>query len=253
MKNKILFATIFGVAFQMGLGNYQLARVQAADSVLDSVIKSMGSSQQDKSRNDNYDSDRDSRYGDRHQRDDRDDGDRHSRRDGNDPDQIVRRAYEDVLNREPDKEGLRVYRSRIIDDNWSEKDVRNALRKSEEASNQNSESIDNIVRRAYQDVLGRDPDRAGLATYRMKMMNEGWSERDVRSDLKKSSERREKGDVSSEQAQQIVRRAYRSTLGRDADSGSSVYVDKVMRNHWSEEDVAKELRNSAEYRNKHKK
>ena len=165
----------------------------------------------------------------------------------------MRRAYEDILNREPDKEGLRLYRSRLIDDNWSEKDVRNDLRKSLEHAQVKSESAEQIVRRAYQDILGRDPDREGMATYRAKLQNEGWSERDVRSDLKKSAERRENGEMTTEQARQIVERAYRSVLGRDPDPGSAIYVEKVKRDHWSENDVAKELRKSPEYRQKHGK
>lgn len=171
-----------------------------------------------------------------------------------DPDVIVRRAYEDILNREPDKEGLRTYRSRIIDDRWSEQDVRSDLRKSAERAGRTPAAADVIIRRAYQDVLGRDPDAAGLATYRAKLINENWSERDVRSALKSSSERRETGGISAEQAQAMVRRAYQSVLGREPDSsGSSLYVQKIRQNRWSEADVAKELRNSAEYRNRRTK
>jgi len=248
MKNKFLFAAVAGVALQMISGSCGIAQGQGSGSLLDGIMNSMSSSKENKSDRDSRDegngSDRDSR---------RDDNDRHSKRDSNDPDMMVRRAYQDILNREPDQDGLRTYRSRIIDDNWSEKDVRNDLRKSQERAGQKSESVDQIIRRAYQDVLRRDPDQEGLATYRSKMMYEGWSERDVRSDLKKSSERREIGNVSIEQAQQMVQRAYRNVLGRDADSGSSVYVEKVMRNHWSENDVAKELRKSSEYKQKHSK
>ena len=171
-----------------------------------------------------------------------------------DPDVIVRRAYEDVLNRDPDKNGLRTYRSKIIDDRWSEQDVRSDLRKSAERAGRTPAAADVIIRRAYQDVLGRDPDSAGLATYRAKLINENWSERDVRSALKSSSERRETGGISTEQAQEMVRRAYQSVLGREPDSsGSSLYVQRIRQNRWSEADVAKELRNSPEYRNKRNK
>lgn len=259
MKDKIVFIAVMGCVSRLFILCPGSAQAQGTDSLLGGIIKSMGSSQQDKSRDDSrhYRDSRDDRNGadEDRRRDERprrdDDDDRYYKDGKSDPDQIVRRAYEDVLNREPDREGLRVYRSRIIDDKWSERDVRDDLRKSAERNNLNAESVDKVIRRAYQDVLGRDPDSSGFATYRDKMMNNGWSERDVRSDLKKSSERRE--TASSEQAQQIVQRAYRNTLGRDADGGSSVYVEKVMRNHWNEGDVSKELRNSPEYRNKHKK
>ena len=48
------------------------------------------------------------------------------------PDQIVRRAYQDILERDPDPAGLRAYRSRIVDDGWTEEQVREALRASPE-------------------------------------------------------------------------------------------------------------------------
>ena len=168
-----------------------------------------------------------------------------------DPDRVVRRAYEDILHREPDADGLRLYRSRMIDQNWSEQDVREALRKSPEYARRSSESADKIVRRAYQDVLGREPDTNGLYTYRNKVQNQGWDEQDVREALRKSPEFRQKNAMTREQAEQVVRRAYESVLGREPDAGSRGYVDHVLRDHWSEADVARELRNSDEYRSKH--
>jgi hypothetical protein len=56
--------------------------------------------------------------------------------------------------------------------------------------------------------------------------------------------------MTREQAQQVVRRAYESVLGREPDPGSRVYVDHVLRDHWREADVARELRNSDEYRSR---
>jgi len=128
----------------------------------------------------------------RYDNDDR--GRSNSRNQANDPDAIVRRAYQDVLNREPDPAGLRVYRSHIIDDNWSERDVRDDLRKSPERAGRTPAAADAMIRRAYQDILGRDPDAAGLANYRAKFLSEGWSERDVRSDLKNSPEYRKRNE-----------------------------------------------------------
>jgi hypothetical protein len=51
-------------------------------------------------------------------------------------------------------------------------------------------------------------------------------------------------------AEEIVRRAYRSVLNRDPDPASQPYIDKVLRERWTEEDVARELRKSDEYRRK---
>ena len=57
--------------------------------------------------------------------------------------------------------------------------------------------------------------------------------------------------MTREKAEEIVQRAYRSVLGREADAGGMQgYVQRVLRDHWSEADVARALRNSDEYRNK---
>ena len=188
------------------------------------------------------------------------------RRHAPDPDRVVRRAYQDILDREPDTDGLRLYRSRMIDQGWTEQDVREALRKSPEYALHSGQSAERIVRRAYQDILARDPDPNGLATYRRKIVDQGWDEQDVRQALRKSPEYRQKsqgtsGGVAAQsgkskssmtraEAEDVVRRAYQSVLGRDPDAGSQGYVDRVLRDHWSEADVARELRKGAEYRNR---
>jgi len=45
---------------------------------------------------------------------------------------IVRRAYLSVLNREPDANGMRDYKARVLNDRWTEQQVVNALRNSDE-------------------------------------------------------------------------------------------------------------------------
>jgi hypothetical protein len=107
-----------------------------------------------------------------------------------------------------------------------------------------------IVRRAYQDLLNREPDAVGLRLYRSRIIDDGWSEAQVREALRESPEYRAANSMTRAKAEEIVRRAYRSVLNRDPDPGSQPYVDKVLREHWTEDDVARELRKSAEYRNK---
>jgi hypothetical protein len=191
---------------------------------------------------------------------------------GMQPERIVRRAYQDILGRDPDAEGLRTYRSKIIDEGWTEADVRNALRNSDEyargsATSFRTSSADRIIRRAYQDILGREPDAQGLANYRRNIIERGWDEQDVRTALRKSPERRvtsgrpadsgisgpvRGASVTDAQATDIVRRAYQSILGRDPDPGGlEGYKAKILREGWTEADVAKALRNSPEYRGKH--
>jgi len=175
---------------------------------------------------------------------------RHGRDRDEDPDAMVRRAYEDILHREPDEKGLRLYRSRIIEDGWSERDVRKALRESPEHDTREAEEADKLIRSAYEDVLGREPDAKGLASYREKVLDQGWDERDVRKALRESPESRKKSQVTRPEAQEIVRKAYEEILGREPDASSSGYVDRVLKDHWTQADVEAELRKSDEYRNR---
>jgi len=176
-------------------------------------------------------------------------------------DDIVRRAYQDILGRDPDPDGLRNYRNKIVTDGWSERDVREALRRSDEyaatggtAVNFRTASADRIIRRAYQDILGREPDPAGFRNYRRLILEEGWDEHDVRQALIRSPERRQKRiGASNAQAEDLVRRAYRSVLDREPDAGGmSHYTAKVMLEHWTEEDLVQALRASDESREKHR-
>ena len=187
------------------------------------------------------------------------------------PEQIIRRAYEDILNREPDPEGMRTYRSDILDRGWSEQEVREALRNSPEYSSGavRTSSADRIIRRAYQDILHREPDPAGFETYRRDIIERGWDEQDVRRALRHSDERRDErrgqaygnpppppgrgASVSDAAAADIVRRAYQSVLQREPDAnGMRDYKARVINDHWSEQQVMNALRNSDEYRSKHR-
>lgn len=114
------------------------------------------------------------------------------RRDENkvDPEVIIKRAYLDLLGREPDPAGLREYRSLIIDLGWTESMVRDHIRHGDEFRR---EGADRIVRRAYLDVLGRAADPEGLKFYRGKVLEKNWTEGDVRDALRKSDEYRKTG------------------------------------------------------------
>jgi hypothetical protein len=113
-----------------------------------------------------------------------------------------------------------------------------------------SQNPDVIVRRAFQDILERDPDPAGLRLYRSRIIDDGWTERQVRDALRNSTEYREKHTMTPAKAQEIVRRAYLSVLGREPDPGSLNYVERVFRSKWTQQDVERELRKSDEYRSR---
>jgi hypothetical protein len=107
-----------------------------------------------------------------------------------DPDVIIKRAYLDLLGREPDAAGLRDYRSLVIDQGWTETMVRDNIRRGDEFRR---EGADRIIRRAYLDVLGREADPEGLRFYRGRVMEKNWNEGDVRDALRKSEEYRKTG------------------------------------------------------------
>jgi peptidase inhibitor family I36 len=115
-----------------------------------------------------------------------------------------------------------------------------------------SGNVDQIVRRAYQDILDREPDFEGLRTYRGHIIEDGWSEARVREELRRSPEYREKSTMTRAKAEEIVRRAYLAVLRREPDPGSRDYVDRVLRDHATQEDIERELRESAEYRNRNR-
>ena len=170
---------------------------------------------------------------------------------------VVRRAYQDILGREPDPAGLRDYTRKITSEGWSEWDARNALRRSNEyaagsALRFRTASADRIIDRAYRDILGREPDAAGRDNYRRLILEKGWDEHDVRRALIRSPERgQQRLAVSQQAAEDMVRRAYRGVLGRDPDpDGLTHYTSKMLYDGWNEDDVTRALRESDEYRDK---
>jgi len=180
---------------------------------------------------------------------------RYSTNRGMKPESIIRRAYQDILGRDPDPQGMSTYRSNIIDRGWTEQDVREALRNSPEYQTgpARTASADRIIRRAYQDILGRQPDPEGLDTYRRNIIDRGWDEQDVRTALRRSQERhdvvRGQRAVSDAEAEDIVRRAYQSVLKREPDaSGMREYKARILNDRWTEQQVVSALRSSPERR-----
>ena len=114
------------------------------------------------------------------------------------------------------------------------------------------EDPERVIRRAYRDLLEREPDPAGLRLYRSRMEDDDWSEAQVREALRSSPEYRNKNAMTRDRAEEIVRRAYQAVLRRDPDPNSSGYVNRVLRDRWTQQDVERELRKSAEYRNRNR-
>jgi hypothetical protein len=81
------------------------------------------------------------------------------------------------------------------------------------------------------------------------MIDDGWTEQQVREALRNSPEYREKNTMTPAKAQAIVRAAYLDVLKREPDPGAASYVNHVLRDKWTQADVERELRRSDEYRN----
>jgi hypothetical protein len=110
---------------------------------------------------------------------------------------------------------------------------------------------DLIVRRAYEDILDREPDQGGLRLYRSRIIDDGWTEQQVRDALRASPEFREKNTMTPAKAREIVRAAYLAVLEREPDAnGAEGYVTRVIRDKWSQADVERALRQSPEFRNR---
>lgn len=154
-------------------------------------------------------------------------------------DLIIQRSYRDVLNRAPDPEGLRLYRHRLLNEGWSERDVVQHLQRSGEARSVNA---DEAIRRAYQEVLGRDPDAKGLGHYRAKW-RDGWTQGQIRDDLRRSVEGRKNA------IHDAIVRVYRDLLGREPDPEGYAVYERLMRERgYTERDVRRAIMDGDEYK-----
>ncbi|MDB6094051.1 MAG: hypothetical protein JWM32_1613 [Verrucomicrobia bacterium] len=157
-----------------------------------------------------------------------------------DAERAVRSAYRDILGRDPDEDGLRQYRTRLMERGWNEDQLRDNLRSSPEFR---ARDVEAVVRKIYRDVLNRDPDPSGLATYTRRLQG-GMSEAELRAELKRSGEH---GDAA---VRESVTRVYREVLRRDPDAeGLANYTKMIKERGWDENRVRDALRKSDEFRN----
>lgn len=99
------------------------------------------------------------------------------------------------------------------------------------------------IRKAYQEVLRRPADPAGMRYYDGLMQEQGWSDRMVRRHMAQSDEYR------SATIDRVVKQAYREVLQREADPiGLANYRRQMLHGGLSERELRQALRNSSEYR-----
>jgi hypothetical protein len=102
-----------------------------------------------------------------------------------DPERIIKAVFVDLVGRPADAGERRDFARRIVDEGWDERMLRNHL---QQDRRYRGEIAEHWVRRAYREVLQRDPDPSGLDFYRRRVLDRGWSEADVRHALRQSDE-----------------------------------------------------------------
>jgi hypothetical protein len=104
-------------------------------------------------------------------------------------------------------------------------------------------NAEELVTRAYRELLGRDPDAPALAHYAAAMRTQGYGEAELRSEIRRSREFRERD------AKNAVQRAYREILRREADpEGLANFIRMMVDEGWSEGRVREAMRSSEEFR-----
>ena len=103
-------------------------------------------------------------------------------------DEVVTRRYRELLGRDPDPASLAHYAGAMRSRGFTESELQNEIRRSREFREQEADAA---VRRAYREILRRDPDPEGLATYVRLMVEQAWSESRVRDVLRNSGEYRQ--------------------------------------------------------------
>ena len=97
---------------------------------------------------------------------------------------IIRQVYREVLRRDVDPAGMSKY-TRALQGGMSESELRAELLRSREYAELNAREC---VTRAYREILRREPDSVGFATYLKRMIEQGWDENRVRDALRQSDE-----------------------------------------------------------------
>jgi hypothetical protein len=134
-------------------------------------------------------------------------------------DVVIEHAYRELLERAPDPAGREHYR-RLIHQGYTDDRVRAAIRETVEYR---VDLPDSRTKRAYRKVLGREADPSGIESYRKKLVDRGWTEKDVEEDLRRSPEFR------NHSFEDVVRRIYREVLGHDPDPDTLGRYSRQMR------------------------
>ena len=160
------------------------------------------------------------------------------------PEKVITDAFRDLLDREPDADGMRHYRRRMIERGWTAGDVRDAIRASEEFR---IHEADIVIDRAFDDLLERPPTADERDEYRRRLLKDG-TEDGIRRHIKKSE------DFKYTLPRRKITAAYQEILGRDPDpEGLEHYRKRMVNDGWSIDRVRNTLLKSKEYKAKYPK
>lgn len=155
------------------------------------------------------------------------------------PARAIDSAFRDLLHRKPtwnEREELGRHFER---DDWTPGRLRQHLRESDEFR---MREVDAAIEHAYRELLDRRPDIEGRSHYRELMLRRGMTEEELYRKIKDSQEFR----VTVPNAR--ITRAYMAVLKRKPDQrGLESYRAKVVNGGWTQEQIEKDLRRSAEY------
>lgn len=160
--------------------------------------------------------------------------------------EIIRDGFRGILGREPEEEALAAYRSSFKE--LGCEGLMNELSSSPEAwDKQKREHAEELIREAYQGVLGRDPGKEGLIAYKECFDIIGNS--GLQQELSSSPEAWDK--QKSDHAAELIRSLYLGILQREPDSGGLAAKIKKIRNQLSLEKVISEMLRSPEFLTNH--
>ena len=152
----------------------------------------------------------------------------------NNPTEIIRRCYLEMLGIEPDVAGLRHYTNLFVNEKMDETKLLNTLRNSEEYVDK--EKYLEIIRRCYLEMLGREPDVAGLRHYTNLFVNEKMDETKLLNTLSNSKE-------------YLVRISHLELFNSEVNEGGyQFYFDLIGKNKVNKDELIEMMKNAKEYK-----
>lgn len=152
---------------------------------------------------------------------------------------IIEDLFQKELGEAVDRASMRKYRRLMIDEGWSERQIRNDIVSSPKMVR---EDLEKVVVRAYEDLLGQRPGPRDRDYYVDEMIKRRLDEKGLRQTIKRSRE------YTVDRPRTLIDTAYKRVLLRDADPSAYALERMIVQKDWDLEAVENHLRQSQEYR-----